>query len=116
MAGLVPAIHATSKRYGPPGQTREWRRLALLDRLRIERRAGAAGDDQRRAAKEKLVDAVVGAILGQLLDVEHLAHGEPHGRDHHPVPGLVDFLGLVRPHLDAPVSEQMAAISLSWHQ
>ena len=39
------------------------RRRRLLDGLRIDRRAGAAGDDQRRAAEEKLVDAVLGAIL-----------------------------------------------------
>jgi len=42
----------------------------LFNRLRIDRRAGAAADDQRRAAKEKLINAVVGAILGQFLDVK----------------------------------------------
>ncbi len=30
-----------------------------FNRLRIDRRAGAAGDDQRRAAEEEFVDAVV---------------------------------------------------------
>src|SRR5262249_53564480 len=73
-----------------------------LDRLRIDRRARAAGDHQRRAAEEELVDLVARAILGELLEIEHLAHGQPHGRDDHPVPPLVDLGRLVRPHLDAP--------------
>ena len=68
----------------------------------IDGRAGAAGNDQRRAAEEELVDLVLGAVLGQLLQIEHLAHVEAHGRDHHPVPGLVDVRGLVGPHLHAP--------------
>src|SRR5262245_50212177 len=33
-----------------------------LDRLRIDRRPRAAGDDQRRAAEEELVDAVLLAV------------------------------------------------------
>src|SRR5262245_38813547 len=74
----------------------------LLDRLRINGRAGAAGDDQRRAAEEELVDTVGVAVLGQLLEIEDFAHAQAHGRDHHPVPGLVRLGGLVRPHLDAP--------------
>src|SRR5262245_51658187 len=73
-----------------------------LDGLRVDRRAGAAGDDQRRAAEEELVDAVLLAVLGQLLEIENLAHAQAHGRDHHPVPRLVRLGGLVRPHLDAP--------------
>src|SRR5579864_5801066 len=77
-------------------------RVRLFDRLRIDRRAGAAGDDQRRAAEKEFVDAVLVAILGKLLEIEDLAHAQPHGRDHHPVPRLVGFRGLVRPHLDAP--------------
>src|SRR5262245_8070206 len=76
--------------------------VASLDRLRIDRRAGAAGDDQRRAAEEELVDAVGVAILGQLLEIEDLSHAQTHGRDHHPVPGLVRLGGLVRPDFDAP--------------
>src|SRR6516162_1494006 len=75
---------------------------ASLDRLRIDRRAGAAGDDQRRSAEEELVDAVVGAILRQILEIEDFAHAQPHGGNDHPVPGLVCLHGLVRPHLDAP--------------
>src|SRR5262252_6760263 len=78
------------------------RQSLLLDRLRIDRRAGAAGDDQRRSAEEELVDAVVGAILRQILEIEDFAHAQPHGRNHHPVPRLVCLRGLVRPHLDAP--------------
>src|SRR5215471_13352320 len=77
-------------------------RKLLFNGLRIDWRAGAAGDDQRRAAEEELVGAVLGAVLGQLLEVEDLAHAQAHGRDHHPVPGLVRLDGLVRPHLDAP--------------
>src|SRR5206468_3346122 len=38
---------------------------ASLDRLRVDRRASAAGDQQRRPAEEELVDAVLGAVLGQ---------------------------------------------------
>ncbi len=57
---------------------------------------------QRRAAEEEFVDAVLGAVLGQLLEIENLAHAQAHGRDHHPVPGLVGLGGFVRPHLDAP--------------
>src|SRR5581483_6091435 len=91
----------------PPGSLRsppspEGEGCFLFNRLRIDRRAGAAGDDQRWPAEEELVDAVFGAVLGELLEIEDLAHAQAHGRDHHPVPGLVGFLGLVRPHLDAP--------------
>src|SRR6266568_161883 len=75
---------------------------ASLDRLRVDWRAGAAGDEERRAAEEKLVDAVLRAVLGEFLEIEDLAHAQAHGRDHHPVPGLVRLFGLVRPHLDAP--------------
>src|SRR5580704_10331195 len=75
---------------------------ASLYRLRIDRRAGAAGDGERRAAEEELVDLVLGAVLGQVLEMEDLAHAQPHGRDHHPVPRLVRLGGFVRPHLDAP--------------
>src|SRR5580700_2344014 len=74
----------------------------LFYRLRVDRRAGAAGDDQRRAAEEEFVDAVLVAILGELLEIEDLAHAQPHGRDHHPVPRLVGFRGFVRPHFNAP--------------
>src|ERR1700731_444616 len=77
------------------------RRLSFY-RLRVDRRAGAAGDDERRAAEEEFVDAILVAILGELLEIEDLAHAQPHGRDHHPVPRLVGFRGFVRPHLDAP--------------
>src|SRR5271170_6147500 len=75
---------------------------ALFYRVRIDRRAGAAGDDQRRAAEEEFVDTVFGAILRQLLEIENLAHAKAHGRDHHPVPRLIGVLGLVRPHFDTP--------------
>src|SRR6185437_1746954 len=58
----------------------------LLNRLRIDRRAGAAGDDERRAAKEKLIDAVIGAIVGEFLKIKDFAHAEAHRRDDDPVP------------------------------
>src|ERR1700730_17087321 len=61
----------------------------LLDRLRIDRRPGSAGDDERRAAKEEFVDPVLGAVLGELLEVEDFAHAQTHGWDDHPMPGLV---------------------------
>src|SRR5204863_8199034 len=77
-------------------------RASLFDRLRIDRRTGSAGDDERRAGEEELVDLVLGAILGELLQIEDLAHAQPHGGDHHPVPRLVRVLGLVRAHLAAP--------------
>src|SRR2546423_7748521 len=108
-AGLVPAAvswsviisadashpNSLAVRFGP-------RPMASFDCLRIDRRAGAAGDDQRRSAEEEFVDAVLGAVLRQILEIEDFAHAQPHGRNHHPVPGLVRFRGLVRPHLDAP--------------
>src|SRR5499426_1434260 len=75
---------------------------ASLDRLGVDRGAGATGDDERRTAEEELVDAVLVAVLGQLLEIEDFAHAQAHRRDHHPVPGLVRLGGLVRPHLDAP--------------
>src|ERR1700722_17178860 len=71
-------------------------------RLRVDRRAGAAGDDERRAAEEEFVDAVLVAILGEFLEIENLAHAQPHGRDHHPVPRLIGFAGFIGPHLDTP--------------
>src|SRR5215475_15036025 len=73
-----------------------------LNRLRVDRRAGSAGDEKRRATEEELIDTILRAVLGQLLEIKDLAHAQAHGRDHHPVPGLVRFGGFVRPHLDAP--------------
>src|SRR5262244_765620 len=111
VAGLVPATHVFTSLYlrraaselGFAAAAGIWMTpTASLDRLRVDRRAGAAGDDERRPAEEELVDAVPLAVLGQLLEIEDLAHAQPHGRDHHPVPWLVRLGGLVRPHLDAP--------------
>src|SRR5213593_445066 len=76
---------------------------ALLDRLGIDRRAGPPGDHQRRRAKEELVDAVGGAVLGELLEIEDLAVHDPDRRDRDPVPGLEDVRpGRVGSHLDPP--------------
>src|SRR5690349_4164152 len=76
--------------------------MSSFNRLRVDRASRAAGDDQRRAAEEELVDAVLDAVLGELLQIEDLAHAQAHGRDDDPVPRLVGVAGLVRPHLDAP--------------
>src|SRR3974390_2367615 len=86
------------RRCAPSGMTA----ARSLYRLGVDRASGAAGDDQRRAAEEELVDAVLLAVLGQLPEIEDLAHAQAHGRDHDPVPGLIRLRGLVRPHLDAP--------------
>src|SRR5215831_12993714 len=111
VAGLVPAAHVFTSLYlrraatepGFAAAARIWMTpTASLDRLRIDWRAGAAGDDERRSAEEEFVDAVVGAVLRQILEIEDFAHAQPHGGNDHPVPGLVRFRGLVRPHLDAP--------------
>src|SRR5215469_4724058 len=74
----------------------------LFNRLRIDRRAGAAGDDERRAAKEKLIDAVLVAVVGEFLQIKDFAHAKSHGRYHHPVPRLVGLLGFVWANFDAP--------------
>src|SRR3569623_798950 len=76
--------------------------MRSLYRMRIDRASGTAGDDQRRTAEEELVDAVVMAVLRELLEIEDLAHAKAHGRDDDPVPGLVGVARFVRPHLDAP--------------
>src|SRR4051794_10368396 len=73
-----------------------------FDRLRIDRRPRSAGNDQRRTGEEELVDLVRGAILGEFLEIEDLAHAQTHRGDYHPVPGLVGVLGLVPAHLAAP--------------
>src|SRR5436305_77294 len=65
---------------------------ASLDGLGVDRRAGAAGDHQRRAAEEELVDLVARAIFREFLEIEHLAHGEPHGGE----PGLASPLQVTR--------------------
>src|SRR4029077_2073470 len=53
--------------------------------------------------EHELVDLVGGAVLGEILEVEDLAHGHAHDRDGDPVPGLVDAaFGVVRTHLAAP--------------
>src|SRR5215813_2754272 len=111
VAGLVPVTHVFTSLYlrraaselGFAAAAGIWMTpTASLNRLRIDGRAGAAGDDQRRSAEEEFVDAVLGAILRQILEIEDFTHAQSHGRNDHPVPGLVRFCGLVRPHLDAP--------------
>src|SRR5262249_49560528 len=108
LQGEDPARSAEVGKYrrtSPPGSLRSPPspcRGGLFYRLRVDRRAGAAGDDQRRAAEEELVDAVFGTVFGELLEIENLAHAQPHGRDHHPVPWLIGLRGLVRPYLDSP--------------
>src|SRR5262249_54029885 len=77
-------------------------RKLLFNGLRVDRRAGAAGDDQRRAPEEELVGPVPGAALRRLLEKEDPARAQAHGRDPPPVPGLVRLGGLFGPPLDAP--------------
>src|SRR5215813_2191708 len=75
----------------------------LLDRQWIHRAPDRAGDRDRGRDEHELVDLVGRAVVGELLEVENLAHGHAHDRDGDPVPRLVDArLGLVRPHLAAP--------------
>src|ERR1041385_5293360 len=76
--------------------------LTSLDRLRIDRRAGRAGQMQRRRGEEELVDAILRAILRQLLQIKDLTHRNADHRDHHPVPRLVGILRLVGPYFAAP--------------
>src|SRR3981081_1603387 len=57
---------------------------------------------QRRLGEEKLVDFVLRAIFRKLLQVEYLAHRNSNGGDDYPVPGLVGFIGLIRPHFATP--------------
>src|SRR5262249_23565682 len=75
---------------------------ASLYRLRVDRRSGSAGHDERGTAEEEFVDSILLAVLGQFLEVENFPHAQPHGRDHDPMPGLVGFLGFIRPHFHAP--------------
>src|SRR5262249_7146901 len=43
------------------------------------------------------------AVVGEVLQIENLAHGHAHDRDRDPMPGLVDSaFGVVRTHLAAP--------------
>src|SRR5437870_3557322 len=75
----------------------------LLDRLWVDRRSGAPGDHQRWRAEKELVDAVGGAVLGELLQIENLAVHDPDRRDRDPVPGLEDVgPGRVGAYLDPP--------------
>src|SRR5581483_6735948 len=68
----------------------------------VDRAAHRAGHRAGVRAEEHLVDAVGGAIGGQAIEVEDLAHAEADLRDRHPVPRLAREAQLVRPHLDAP--------------
>src|SRR6266581_2994644 len=75
----------------------------LFDGKRVGGRPDRAGNRDRRRDEQEFVNFVGGAVLGELLHVEDLAHSHSHHRDRDPVPGLVDAgLGLVGPHLAAP--------------
>jgi hypothetical protein len=53
--------------------------------------------------KPRAAYLMASGLVGELLDMEDLAHGHPHDGNGDPVPGLVDAaLGIVRPDLAAP--------------
>src|SRR5438477_6132133 len=64
---------SSGSRYATPSQN-----STSLDRDRVDRRAQAADERLRRGLEQELVDAVVRAVGGQLLEVEVLALGHPH--------------------------------------
>src|SRR5207244_11639953 len=71
--------------------------------LGVDRRAGAAGEDQRGVAEEELVDAVGRAICGELFEVEDLVVDDADRGYSDAVPGLEHVrLGVVRADLDPP--------------
>src|SRR5215813_13390327 len=75
----------------------------LLDRQWIHRAPDRAGDRDRGCDEHEHVDLVGRAVVGELLEIEDLAHGHAHDRDGDPVPRLIDAgLGLVGAHLAAP--------------
>src|SRR5580698_24361 len=77
--------------------------MASLDGQWISRRADCASNGNGRRDEHEFVDAVGGAVLGKVFQVEDLAHGHAHDRDRDPVPRLVDAtFGVVRPYLAAP--------------
>ena len=45
---------------------------SLFNRLRIDRRAGATADDERRPAEEELIHLVCRAVVGQILEIKNL--------------------------------------------
>src|SRR5262249_45221877 len=74
-----------------------------LDRQRVGWRTARAGDRERRCNQHELVKLVGNAVVGEVFQIENLAHGHAHDRDRDPVPGLVDAaFGVVRPPLGAP--------------
>src|SRR5437660_12735076 len=79
------------------------RATGLFDRQRIGRRSYRAGDRDGGCDEHELVYLVRGAIVGEILEIENLAHGHAHDRDGDPMPGLVDAgFGVVGPYLAAP--------------
>src|SRR6185503_9401592 len=64
--------------------------ISSFDRQRIDRRANRAGNRDCRRDEQEFVSLVGGAVVGQLLELEDLAHGHAHDRDRDPVPGLID--------------------------
>ena len=64
----------------------------------------------------KLIDAVLGTILGQFLEIEDFAHAQAHGRDHDPCQGWLASLVSFGRTSTPQVSLQIAAISFSCDQ
>src|SRR5689334_1652931 len=92
----------SSSRRGAPGTPSLITHHSSLDGLRIDRRADRAGDRQRRPDEHELVDLVLRAVVGEILQVKDLAHSDADHRDDDPVPGLERFRAFVRAHFAAP--------------
>src|SRR5258707_5347924 len=76
------------------------RSLAYCDR--VQGRADGPGNRQSGGNEKEVVDLVRGTASRQFVELEDLAHGQPHDGNADPVPGLVNALAVVRTNLNAP--------------
>src|SRR3954447_10497661 len=74
----------------------------LLDGDRVDRGADGAGHGNGCGGEPEVVDAVLGAVGGECVEVPHLAEEEPHVGDGDLVQRLEGVVELVRPDLEAP--------------
>src|SRR5262249_58677373 len=86
-AARACASEARLLRFARHDAWRRWRR-ASLDRQGVDRRADRTGDRDRGGDEQELVDLVGRAVVGELLEIEDLAHGHADDRDRDPVPAL----------------------------